>query len=79
MLSVVTSAICHRLYAAPALSVVRYSSDKIDRSRVPKLDEKDLEEMFVRGWGPGGQAVQKTNNCVVLKHIPTGMNHIVML
>ncbi|XP_069611968.1 mitochondrial translation release factor in rescue [Ranitomeya imitator] len=38
-----------------------------------ELDEKDLEEQFVRGHGPGGQATNKTNNCVVLKHIPSGI------
>ena len=40
---------------------------------LPVLDEKDLEEQFVRGSGPGGQATNKTSNCVVLKHIPTGL------
>ena len=39
----------------------------------PDLDEDELEEMFVRGSGPGGQAVNKTSNCVVLKHTPTGI------
>ena len=29
---------------------------------------------FVSGWGPGGQAVNKTTNAVFLKHIPTGLN-----
>ncbi|KAF8565754.1 hypothetical protein P879_06409 [Paragonimus westermani] len=37
------------------------------------FDESDLSEDFVRGWGPGGQAVNKTANCVVLRHIPTGL------
>ncbi|KAF5405260.1 Mitochondrial polypeptide chain release factor [Paragonimus heterotremus] len=37
------------------------------------FDESDLSENFVRGWGPGGQAVNKTANCVVLRHIPTGL------
>lgn len=46
---------------------------KIDHSRVPVLNEKDLEEQFVRGSGPGGQAVNKTSNCVVLRHVPTGI------
>lgn len=46
---------------------------KIDYSRVPVLNENDLEEKFMRGSGPGGQAVQKTNNCVALRHIPTGI------
>ncbi|XP_008468171.2 probable peptide chain release factor C12orf65, mitochondrial isoform X2 [Diaphorina citri] len=45
----------------------------LDYSKVPKIDEKDIQERFVRGSGPGGQAVAKTNNCVVLTHIPTGI------
>ncbi|NXU96513.1 CL065 factor, partial [Cettia cetti] len=38
-----------------------------------ELRETELEEQFVRGDGPGGQATNKTNNCVVLKHIPSGI------
>lgn len=45
----------------------------IDRSLVPQLDEKDLEEQFVRGSGPGGQVVNKTANAVVLRHLPTNL------
>ncbi|XP_061458626.1 mitochondrial translation release factor in rescue isoform X2 [Rhineura floridana] len=37
------------------------------------LNEDDLEEQFVRGSGPGGQATNKTSNCVVLKHLPSGI------
>ncbi|XP_037672767.1 probable peptide chain release factor C12orf65 homolog, mitochondrial [Choloepus didactylus] len=37
------------------------------------LDESELEEQFVKGHGPGGQATNKTSNCVVLKHIPSGI------
>ncbi|XP_043269344.1 mitochondrial translation release factor in rescue [Venturia canescens] len=48
-------------------------NSKLDYSKVPKLDEKDLVEQFVRGDGPGGQATAKTNNAVVLKHVPTGI------
>lgn len=40
---------------------------------LPALNEDDLEEQFVRGSGPGGQATNKTSNCVVLKHIPSGI------
>jgi protein subunit release factor B len=29
-------------------------------------------ERFIKGGGKGGQAVNKTNNCVFLKHVPTG-------
>ncbi|NXU49735.1 CL065 factor, partial [Turnix velox] len=38
-----------------------------------ELTETELEEQFVRGHGPGGQATNKTSNCVVLKHIPSGI------
>ncbi|XP_048210599.1 mitochondrial translation release factor in rescue-like [Perognathus longimembris pacificus] len=37
------------------------------------LDENELEEQFVKGHGPGGQATNKTSNCVVLKHMPSGI------
>lgn len=33
----------------------------------------DLEEKFTRGGGKGGQKVNKTNNCVCLTHLPTGL------
>lgn len=54
---------------------IRFKSIKklLDHSKVPKLDESNLEEQFVRGSGPGGQATNKTNNAVVLKHKPTGI------
>lgn len=45
----------------------------IDYSKVPQLVETELDEQFVRGSGPGGQSVNKTANCVVLSHIPTGL------
>lgn len=45
----------------------------IDTSKVPVLVENELEELFVRGSGPGGQSVAKTNNKVVLTHKPTGI------
>ncbi|KAI0781346.1 RF-1 domain-containing protein [Trametes elegans] len=40
---------------------------------VPELKEDDLEESFVRGSGPGGQSVNKTENNVQLLHRPTGI------
>ncbi|KAM3610271.1 uncharacterized protein V6R79_001649 [Siganus canaliculatus] len=46
---------------------------KKDMIDLPILNEDDLEEQFVRGSGPGGQATNKTSNCVVLKHIPSGI------
>lgn len=38
------------------------------------LAEEDLEESFVKGWGKGGQKVNKTSNCVVLLHKPSGIS-----
>lgn len=46
---------------------------KLDYSKVPKLVDSELLEQHVRGSGPGGQATNKTSNCVVLKHLPTGI------
>lgn len=40
---------------------------------VPELKEGDLEESFVRGSGPGGQSINKTENNVQLLHKPTGI------
>ncbi|KAM6500882.1 RF-1 domain containing protein [Amanita muscaria] len=41
--------------------------------RVPILLEEDIEETFVRGSGPGGQSINKTENNVQLLHKPTGI------
>ena len=45
----------------------------LDYSRVPKISNEDLEESCVRGSGPGGQAVNKTSNAIILKHVPSGV------
>jgi len=45
------------------------------RARMAASDvrEADLEERFVTSGGPGGQNVNKTATCVVLRHVPTGI------
>jgi len=40
---------------------------------IPTLNEDDLEESFVRGSGPGGQSINKTENNVQLLHKPSGI------
>lgn len=36
--------------------------------------EADLEERFVASGGPGGQKVNKTATCVVLRHLVSGLD-----
>ncbi|KAI1193795.1 RF-1 domain-containing protein [Nemania serpens] len=35
--------------------------------------EHEIEEAFLKGSGPGGQKINKTNSAVQLKHLPTGI------
>lgn len=44
-----------------------------ERMKALGVFECDLEERFVRGSGKGGQKVNKTNNCVCLVHVPSGL------
>ncbi|MBL4693848.1 peptide chain release factor-like protein [Candidatus Gracilibacteria bacterium] len=37
-----------------------------------KIKAEDITESYVVGSGKGGQKVNKTSSCVVLKHLPTG-------
>ena len=37
------------------------------------LEERDIDEAFVRSGGPGGQRVNKVSTCVVLRHRPSGI------
>jgi len=38
-----------------------------------QINPQDVEEHFVRGGGPGGQKINKTNSAVQLLHGPTGI------
>jgi protein subunit release factor B len=37
------------------------------------LRETDLAERFITSGGPGGQKVNRTATCVLLRHVPTGL------
>lgn len=36
------------------------------------IEADDISEKFVTGGGSGGQKINKTSSCVMLKHLPTG-------
>lgn len=60
------------LFPGMAASAVQVAGRKDFPALLP-LNESELEEQFVKGHGPGGQATNKTSNCVVLKHVPSGI------
>jgi len=44
-----------------------------ERMRDLGIQERDIEEKFIRAQGRGGQKVNKSSSCVYLKHLPTGI------
>ena len=54
---------------------VTEAKERALRERMERLglDERDLDERFVRGGGPGGQKINKTSVVVCLRHGPTGI------
>lgn len=55
--------------------VVSEAKRKLLEERWQKLGLKpeDVEESFSRSGGPGGQHVNKTSTCVILRHLPSGL------
>ena len=45
----------------------------LEKARELDVFGEDIEESFVTGSGKGGQKVNKTANCVQLKHLPSGI------
>ena len=42
----------------------------VARMRALRIDPEAIEEQFVRGGGPGGQKINKTSSCVLLRYPP---------
>jgi protein subunit release factor B len=45
----------------------------LERMKTLGIEEKDIEEKFIRSSGRGGQKVNKTSTCVYLRHVPSGI------
>ena len=45
--------------------------DYLEKADELGVSPEDIEEKFVRGAGKGGQKINKTSSCVMLRHIPT--------
>ena len=43
------------------------------RIRALGIDPSRIEEQFIRSGGPGGQKINKTSNCVLLRYEPLGI------
>ncbi|KAI0514406.1 RF-1 domain-containing protein [Xylaria bambusicola] len=56
----------------PPLHKLGSKSEPFPRRPKPP-PESEIEESFLKGSGPGGQKINKTNSAVQLKHIPTGL------
>ena len=45
----------------------------LEKSQQLGINPPDISEDFIRGSGAGGQKINKTNSCVLLRHLPTGI------
>lgn len=52
---------------------IKLTPEYIQKAEALNILPSDIEEAFIRGSGKGGQKVNKTANCVWLKHLPTGI------
>lgn len=51
---------------------VTLSPEILQKAHELGVRQEDISEQFVTGSGSGGQKINKTSSCVLLKHIPSG-------
>jgi protein subunit release factor B len=70
-------AICGQILQAGGMGSFAISPDKLaqleQRMAALSVHEGEIEETFVRSGGHGGQKVNKSSSCVMLRHRPTGL------
>lgn len=54
-------------------STVTVAVFRVNEAAPLRLAENDIETYTTRDSGPGGQHRNKTDSCVVMRHIPTGI------
>ena len=52
---------------------VEISEKFIKKASELGIHPEDIEEFFIKGSGKGGQKINKTSSCVMLRHLPTGI------
>lgn len=52
--------------------IVELPPEVLQKAHELGINQQDIAEKFVTGSGAGGQKINKTASCVMLKHIPTG-------
>ncbi len=51
-----------------------FKDEKLEaKMKLLGLKWADFEEQYTKGGGKGGQKVNKSVNCVILRHLPSGM------
>ncbi len=51
---------------------VELPPEMLEKAQELGVRQEDITEQFVTGSGSGGQKINKTSSCVLLKHIPSG-------
>ncbi|KAI1391231.1 RF-1 domain-containing protein [Hypoxylon trugodes] len=63
--------------ALPSRPFISVSAPLLKNTNMPPRPkpppDEEIEESFLKGSGPGGQKINKTNSAVQLKHLPTGI------